>query len=165
MAFGLVPPSTHTTPICRTKFFQSSSFPYCTKIWNGLDPVLQNVDSYKEFKSKILPFIRIKSNFIFSVHDMYDGKLLYRLRLNFIHLKERKVRHGFKDENNCMCDSGSATETTLNLLLQCQQYQTIELELINSIYNLDPKIRILSNDKILHLLLYGSKLSSFEINK
>ena len=44
-------------PVCRTKVFQWSFFPYCIKIRNGLDPDLQNIDSYKEFKSKISSFI------------------------------------------------------------------------------------------------------------
>ena len=96
---------------------------------------------------------------------MYGVKLLSRLRLNFSHLSEHKFRHGFKDATNCMCDCGSATETTLHFLLQCQQYQTISLELLKSIYNLDPKIKSLSNDKLLHLLLYRSKLYSFETNR
>ena len=122
-------------------------------------------NSYKEFKSKISPFIRIKPNSIFSVHDVYGVKLFSRLRLNFSLLNEHKVRYGFKDGTNCMCDCGSATETTLHFLLQRQQYQTIRLVLLNSIYNLDPKIRKLSNDKFLHLLLYGSKLYRFEINR
>ena len=77
-------------PICRTKVFQSSFFPYCIKIWNGLDPDLQNIDSYKEFKSKISPFIKIKSNSIFSVHDVYGVKLLSRLRRNLNNLNEHK---------------------------------------------------------------------------
>ena len=101
-------------PICRTKDFQSSFFPYCIKIWNGFDPDLQNIDSCKEFKSKISPFIKIKSNSIFSVHNVYVVKLLSRLRLNFSHLNEHKVWHGFENGTNCMCDCGSATETTLN---------------------------------------------------
>ena len=46
--------------ICRTKVFKSSFFPHCIKIWNGLDPELQNIDSYEVFKSKISPFIKIK---------------------------------------------------------------------------------------------------------
>ena len=62
-----------------------------------------------------------------------------------------------------MCDCDLATEIALQFLWQCQQYQTIKLELLNSIYNLDPKIRKLSNDKLLHLW-YGSKLYNFEIN-
>ena len=116
-----------------------------------------------EFKSKISPFIKIKSNSIFSVHDVYGVKPLSRLRLNFSYLNEHKARYGFKDGTNFMCDCGSAAETILHFLLQCQQYQTIRLELLNSIYNLHPKIRKLSNDKLSHLLLYGSKLYSFEI--
>ena len=72
------------------------------------------------------------------------------------------MRHGFKDGPNCMCGCGSAI---LHFFLQYQQYQTIRLELFNSIYNLDLKIRNLSNDKILHLLLYVSKLYTLEINR
>ena len=95
--------------------------------------------------------------------NVYGVKPLSRLRLNFSHLNKCKVRHSFKDGTNCLCDCGSATGTTLHFLLQCQQYQRIA-ELLNSIYNLDPKIRNLPNDKLLHLLLYGSKLYSFEKN-
>ena len=103
------------------------------------------MDFYKEFKSKISSFIKIKSNSIFSVHDVYGVKLLSRLKLNFSHLNEQKVRHGFKDGTNCMCDYGSATEITLHFLLQCQQYQTIRLELLNSIYNLNPNYNLDQN--------------------
>ena len=116
-------------------------------------------------QSKISPFIKIKSNSISSVHNVYCVKLLSRLRINFSHLNEHKVWHGFKDGTNCMCDCGSVTETTLHFFLQWQQHQTIRLELLYSIYNLDPKIRNLSNDKLLHLLIYGSKFYSFEINR
>ena len=130
-----------------------------------LDPDLQNIDSDNEFKGTILPYIKIKANSTLSMHDMYGVKLPSRFRLNFSHLKEQKICHGFKDGTNCMCDCGSATDATLHFLLQCQQYQTSRLELLNSIYNLDPKIRNLSNDKCLHLLLYGSKSYSFEINR
>ena len=91
-------------------------------------------------------------NPIFPVLNMYGVKLLSRLRLNFSHLNKRKVQHGFKDETNCMCDCGLATKTTLHFLLQCQQYQKIRLQLLNSIYDLVPKIKNLSNDKLLHLL-------------
>ena len=145
-------------PICRTKAFQSLFFLYCIKIMNGLDPDLRNKDSCKEFKNKASPLIKINTNSISSVHDVYGVKLLSRLRLNFSHINEHKVRHGFKDGTNCTCDYGSAKEKTLHFLLQCQKYQTIRLELLNSIYNLEPKIRKLPNGKLLHLLFYGSKL-------
>ena len=120
--------------------------------------VTYKIDSCKEFKSKTSPFIKIKSNSIFSVHDVYGVKLLSRLRLNFSHLNEHKVRHGFKDGTNCMCDCDSATETTLHFLLQCQEYQTIRLEPLNGIYNLDPKIKELSNDKRLTFIIIRIKV-------
>ena len=41
----------------------------------------QYIDSYKEFKGKISPFMKIKSNSVFSVYDVYGVKLLSRLRL------------------------------------------------------------------------------------
>ena len=124
-------------PICRTKVLQSPFFLYCIKIWNGLDP---DLDLHKEFKSKISPFIKIKSKCIFSVHDVYGVKLLSRLRLDFSHLNEHKVRHGFKDGTICMCDCDSATETTLHFLVQCQQYQTIRLELLTVFITLIPRL-------------------------
>ena len=68
----------------------------CVTIWNGLDPDLQNIDSYKEVKGKISPFIKIKSNSILSVHNVYGVKLLSRLKLNFSHLNKHKIGHGFR---------------------------------------------------------------------
>ena len=42
----------------------------------------------------------------------------------------------------------------LHFFLQCQQqYQTVRLEVLNGIYNVDPKIRSLPDDKLSHLLL------------
>ena len=59
---------------------------------------MQNIDPYKEFKTKISPFIKIKSNSVFSVHNVYLLKLISRLRLNFSHLNEHTVRHGLTME-------------------------------------------------------------------
>ena len=126
---------------------------------------LENIDPFKEFKSNISPFFKGKSNSIFLVHNVYEVKLLSRLRPNFSHLNEYKVIHGFKDGTNFMCDCGWALETTLQFFLQCQLFQTITLELLTSIYNLDPKIYNLYNYKLLHLLLFGSKSCTFEINR
>ena len=40
-----------------------------------------------------------------------------------------------------------------------------KIRVLSSIYNRDPKKKDLSTDKLLHLLLYGSKLNNFEINR
>ena len=99
------------------------------------------------------------------MHDVSGEKLLSRLRLNFSNLNKHKARDGFKDVSDCMGHYVSSTETTLHFLLQCQKYQTMRLELLNSIHNLDLKTRILSNDKILRILFYGSKSYSFEAKR
>ena len=65
-----------------------------------------------------MPFIKIKLNSVFSVHNVCGVKLLSRLWLNFNDLNEQEVGHGFKDGTNCMWDSGSATEPTLHFILQ-----------------------------------------------
>ena len=69
--------------------------------------------SYKVIKSKILPFIKMKSNSIFSVHDVYGVKLLSRLRLNVRHLNEHKFDN--QDGTNCMCDCGSQPQEQYSL--------------------------------------------------
>ena len=97
-------------------------------------------------------------NSFHSVPSVSGVKLLSKLRLNFINPNQHKFRHVFKNITNCTWDSDSTTGTTLHLLLQCQQYQKIRLELLNSIYNLNPKIRDF------YTLLYEPNLYTFEIN-
>ena len=138
--------------------------PCCIKICNGIDPDLQNIDSHKNFNGEIFPFIKIKLNSFFSVHNVYGVELLSQFRLNFSHLNEHKVCMVLKIELN-LGAIVIATETILHFLLQCQQYHAIRLELLNSIYNLDPKIENLFNNKLLHSVLHGSKWYSFEINR
>ena len=78
------------------------------------------------------------------------------LRLDSSHLNEHKVCHTFKDRPNSTPDCSSATETTVQSLLQFQQYQSIRLELLNSTFDL--KMMNLFIGKHLHLLLYGPEL-------
>ena len=42
----------------RTKYFESSSLPYCAKEWGNLSEELRNIDSIKTFKLSILNFVR-----------------------------------------------------------------------------------------------------------
>ena len=68
----------------------------------------------------ILSFIKPKENSVFEIHDIKGLKLLTRLRLNFSHLNEHKIRHGFKDRVDPMCKCGVETETTPHFLLRCR---------------------------------------------
>ena len=74
----------------RTKVFESSFFPYCSKECENLSEELRKIDSIKTFRLSILNFVRSKENFVLAVHDINGLKLLTRLRLNFSHLNEHK---------------------------------------------------------------------------
>ena len=89
-------------------------------------------------------FINIKLNSVFAVHDVYGVKLLSRLRLNFSHRNEHKVQHSFKDGTNCMFGCGSCNASSI---------KKIRLALLKSIYNLESKIRNLSTDKLLLIII------------
>ena len=72
-------------------------------------------------------FIRPKENSVFSIHDTKGIKLLIRLRLNFNHLNEHKLRHCFRDTVDPMCTCGLETKATLQFLLRsCRPYVFIK---------------------------------------
>ena len=100
-------------------------------MFSGFDSDMEKIVSDKKCKDKVSPYINIKSNSVFPGHGVYAVKLLSRSRLNFSHLNELKVGHGFKDET--MCDFDSVIETILHFLSQYHKNQTIRLELFKSI--------------------------------
>ena len=69
-----------------------------------------------------------KENSVFSIYDSLGVKLLSRIRLQFSHLNEHKLRHGFGDTTNDMCACGSEVETTEYFLLRCRLYSPQRLE-------------------------------------
>ena len=106
----------------RTETFESSFFPYCAETWGNLSEELKNINSINTFKSSILNYVRPTENSVFDVYDIKDVKLLTRLRLDFSHLNEHKLRHNFNDTINPMCSCGKEPETTLHYLLRCDLY-------------------------------------------
>ena len=81
----------------RTKAFNLSFYPYSIKEWCALSEETRNIVSVNKFKEIMFSFIRPKENSVFAIHDTKGLKLLASLRLNFNHLNEHKIRHGFKD--------------------------------------------------------------------
>ena len=148
----------------RTKAFESSFFPYCSKECENLSEELRKIDSIKTFRLSILNFVRSKENFVLAFHDINGLKLLTRLRLNFSHLNEHKFRHNFNDTINPMCSCGKEPETTLHYLLRCNFYSIYRLELLNDICALNHLLKNISEENLLKVLLYGAKEFSFKIN-
>ena len=139
----------------RTKAFESSFFPYCSKECENLSEELRKIDSIKTFRLSILNFVRSKENFVLAVHDINGLKLLTRLRLNFSHLNEHKFRHNFNDTINSMCVK--EPETTLHYLLRCNFYSIYRLELLNDICTLIHSLKNISKENLFKVLLYGAK--------
>ena len=66
-----------------------------------------------------------KENSLFCIYHLLGViKLLTRLGLQFSHLNEHKLRHGFSDTINPMCACVTEIETTEHFLLRCQFYST-----------------------------------------
>ena len=80
-----------------------------------------------------------KKNSVFSIYDPLGVKLLSRLRLQFSHLNEHKLRHGFGDTINAMCACASEVETTEYFLLRCRLSSPQRLESISNFQKLQSR--------------------------
>ena len=136
----------------RAKVFENSFFPYCIKEWLKLGDEIRSIESSKQFNKTILDFIRSKENSIYAIHDISGLKLLTRLRLNFSHLNERKLRHNFKDTINPMCSCGFEPESTDHYLLRCKLYTDLRLD-----YTIRQSLKNFSEDQLVNVWLFGSE--------
>ena len=88
-----------------------------------------------------------------------------RLRLNFCHLNEHKIRYNFND----MVDLTSTCElepvTTLDYLLHCNLYSSQRLELLNNVCILKSIPKNYRKEKPLNITLYRSEDFNCNINK
>ena len=124
---------------------------------NFLILIIRNIVSVNKIKGINLSFIRPKENSVFTIHDTKGLKLLKHLRLNFSHLNEHKFRHCFKDTVDPMCKWSLETEITLHFLLYCKMHSTIRTELLDNIYTVASSLTNYPDEKLLNILLYGSK--------
>ena len=132
--------------------------------WNKLDWEIKNSESIVTFKKRILPFIRPSANSALNCHNPRGIKLLSRLRLGLIHLREHKFKHSFQDSLNPFCSCGKGeVETRSRYLLHCSSYLEERLALLNTIKNIDVSILQQRDSKFTGILLFGD--TSFDNNK
>ena len=98
-----------------------------------------------------------KENSLFSVYDPLGAKLLTRLRLQFSHLNEHKLRYGFSDTINPMCACGTEIETTEHSFLRYDFYSTQRLKLFEKLKKVDSNFFNLNEKDQVHTVLYGSQ--------
>ena len=88
-----------------------------------------------------------------------------RLQFKFSHLNEHKFRNNFKDALSPMCNSESETETTDHFFLHCPFFAINRQKLLNDLFKIDPHLRNLKDELLLHIILYGSDKYKGTVNK
>ena len=93
-------------------------------------------------------------------------KLLTRLRVNFIHLREHKFRHNFRDTLVPLCNCGLLeSETTNHFLLPCTSFSDLrKMLLLDGIIDLIGNISNLHDTKLVNILLFGDDTFSIDTN-
>ena len=105
-----------------TEYFANSFFPYTIKGWNKLSLGIRNSESYSIFKKSWLKFIRTIPNSVFSVANIYEIKLLTRLRVGLSHLRGHKCRNNFQDAVNLLCSCSLKIESTSHFFSVLQKF-------------------------------------------
>ena len=97
--------NTYNIPQFKVKhnFFRNFFFPSAVIELNKLDLNIHNSESLNIFKKNLLKCIRPSGSSVFNCNNLRGVKLLTRLRLGLMHLREHKFKHGFQDTLNPIC--------------------------------------------------------------
>ena len=88
-----------------------------------------------------------------------------RLRLEFSHLNEHRLRHNFENCLNPLCSCSLETEDTLHYLLHCHHFSMYREDLMNSVKSVYNNFESLSDNAKKDVLLYGDPFLDQNKNK
>ena len=77
---------------------------------------------FQYLRKKILNFIQRFSNYVFDICNPKEIKLITRLILGLIHLREHKFKHSFQDLLNPLCNCGQDIDSTTYFSLHCLSF-------------------------------------------
>ena len=97
------------------------------------DSITNIIQVLSVFKSSALKFIRLAPNSVFDCENHSGIKLITRLRVGLIHLREQKFKHGFQDNLNSICSCGFDFESTSHYVLKCPAYNNKRHTLLSTI--------------------------------
>ena len=120
---------------------------------------------YVGFRKKLLSFIKPTENKTFSIYSSLEIKLRNRLRVEFSHLNEHKVRHNFADTLDTLCLCSIETESTAHFFLRCRNYNNIRITLMNEFNDIDNSISSRQPNELLRIILYGDCKFKDNVNK
>ena len=104
-------------------------------------------------------------NSVFSVADIYGIKLLTRLRLSLIHLREHKFRHSFQVTIIPLCSCNLEVKSTSHFFLCCQNSITPRTIPMNKTRKTASNILNLDQISLTKLILFGDSKYENKVNK
>ena len=94
---------------------------------------------------------------MYGFYDPFGVKLINRLQLGFIHLREHKFRHIYADTVNVLCSCTLKTENAEHSFLRCQNNLSARTTLMNELNNISNTINSLNSTDLIRVILYGNK--------
>ena len=151
----------------RRERFKSSFYPSCLMEWNKFSHLIWASPTVASFKSKLLVLIRPTAKSVYGIHDPVGLSYLTQLRVSLSRLKFHRFRHNFGDTIDAMCPSNDCIKNEEHFLLLCPSFDTQRRNLLDRTLPLIRPLGITSpsNELLSHILLYGWKDLSADLNK
>ena len=150
----------------RTNSLENSFFPSTSKSWDDLDDEAKAKPSPACFKDYLNNnYIRPVSKKTFTNCDTKGISILTKIRVEFSDLRDHRYNHNF----NCISPTCKCTrdrETSVHYFLRCPLYERNRTTLLSKISDIiHSDVRVLPDDHLLHILLYGSNMYNTIVNK
>ena len=121
-------------------FFKNLFFPSTVIEWSGLDRSIRSSESLALFKESILQFIRPTPKMTFNCHNPIGIKLITRLGLGLIHVRDRGFKHDFLDCLGPICCCGKDIGAAVHCLLRSPIFSGERSIFLNNIRSIDENI-------------------------
>ena len=143
----------------KLKTFSDSFFPYFTRRWNELPPILKNEGDMSQFKCNLKSYVKPKKQKHFSRGSRIGNVLLTQLRVGRSQLNVHRFTLGLSDTDKCLCDRPESVSHFLN---DCFLYNQERHALYTKICQILPNFITLPDKLKMKVLLQGINLHSEE---
>ena len=86
---------TENSQLIRTVRYENCFFPYTIKAWKDLSENAKSKSSLQSFKKYLNDFIRPLGHSLFGTRDKFRIKLLTKIRVSFLDLRDHRFNHNF----------------------------------------------------------------------
>ena len=108
--------SANNVPLVRvnSNYFMHIFFSSTIAEWNKIDPSIRSLASLNILNDKLLQFVELLENSLYTCHNPIEVKYIKRLRLGFSQLRYHKFKHDFLDAIDPFCSCCTEIENTEN---------------------------------------------------